>query len=185
MTWARNLAGIVVAAMLLLAGNILVHGSLDQGLGMDRFLAGLADPWRAFIGFDLMAGLLLMSGWIVWREQGGRAADTAAWILCILWWGNIIVAAYILVALRQSAGDPARFLMGRRGGQLRPAWTPPGAVRVVALVAALGTAAFAASRIAQLGLTTLAGQAYVPGFAPIVLGLCLLAFPARVPAAVR
>ena len=179
MAWARNLALAVVVAMLMLAGNILVNGSLDEGLGMDRFLAGLVDPWRTFIGFALLAGLLLMSGWIVWRQKGRRAADTLAWVLCIAWWGNIVVAAYILVALRQSGGDPARFLMGDRAGQLRPAWTPTGAVRALALAGVLGTAAFAASRIVHLGLSTLAGQTYLPGFAPIVLALVLLAFPSR------
>lgn len=179
MAWARNLAWVVVVAMLALAGNILFNGSLDEGLGMDRFLEGLADPWRTFIGFDLLAGLLLMSGWIVWRQKGERAADTIAWILCLAWWGNLIVAAYILVALRQSGGDPARFFMGRRAGDLHSAWSPSGVARLLALAGALGTAAFAAMRMAQLGLSGLAGQAYVPGFLPIVLALVLLAFPSR------
>lgn len=179
MGWVRNLAWVVVVAMLALAGNILLEGSLNEGLGMDRFLAGLADPWRTFIGFDLLAGLLLMSGWLVWRQQGTRLADTLAWVLCIAWWGNIVVAAYILVAMRQSGGDPARFFMGSRAGPLRSAWSPPPAARLLALAGALGTAAFALMRIAQLGLSGLAGQAYVPGFAPIVLALVLLAFPSR------
>lgn len=179
MSWARNLAWAVVVAMLALAGNILINGSLDEGLGMDRFLDGLTDPWRTFIGFDLLAGLLLMSGWIVWRQKGKRAVDTIAWILCLAWWGNVVVAIYILVALRQSGGDPARFFMGSRAGDLHSAWNPSGAVRALALAGALGTAAFAATRIAQFGLSGLAGQAYVPGFLPVVLALALLAFPSR------
>ena len=182
MAWARNLAWMVVVAMLALAGNIALNGSLNEGLGMDRFLDGLADPWRTFIGFDLLAGLLLMSGWIVWRQNGQRAADTIAWVLCLAWWGNVVVAVYILVALRQSRGDPARFFMGGRAGPLQPAWSPQRAVRALALASALGAAAFAALRIGQLGLSELAGQAYVPGFMPIVLALVLLAFPSRGPA---
>ncbi len=179
MAWARNLACVVVVAMLVLAGNILLNGSLDEGLGMDRFLEGLADPWLTFIGFDLLAGLLLMSGWIVWRQKGERMADTIAWLLCLAWWGNVIVAAYILVALRQSGGDPARFFMGVRAGNLRSTWIPSGMVRVLALAGALGTAAFATMRVTHLGLSGLAGQAYVPGFLPVVLALVLLAFPSR------
>lgn len=186
MAWARNLAGLVMVAMILLAGNILLHGSLDEGLGMDRFLAGLADPWTTFIGFDLMAGLTLMAGWIAYRERGGRLLDTAAWILCLAWWGNLVPALYILVALRQSDGDPARFFMGARAGVLRPVWPADNAAaRLAALALTVATAGFAVWKIALLGLDTLAGQAYVPGFLPLALAFSLLAFPARRASQVR
>ena len=179
MAWARNLALVVIAVMLALGLNILFNGSLDEGLGMDRFLDGLHDPWRTFIGFDLLAGLVLMAGWIVWRQQGERPADTLVWILCLAWWGNIVVAAYALVALRQSGGDPARFFTGHRGGALQSAWNPPGLTRVLLLAGALATALFAASRIAHHGLSSLSGQAYLPGFLPVAAALILLAFPSR------
>jgi hypothetical protein len=177
MVWARNLAGLVLATMILLTGNILVNGSLDQGLGMDRFLAGLTDPWSTLIGLDLMSGLLLMAGWIAWRQRGERLLDTLAWILCLTWWGNIVAAAYILIALRQSEGDPLRFFMGARAGPLLPVWKASIALRLAALVGAAATAAFTASKIANLGLGSLPGQAYIPGFLPIVLALVLLALP--------
>jgi hypothetical protein len=182
MAWAHFLGWAVLAAMIALGVNIGVHGSLDQGLGMDRFLAGLADPWTTFIGFDLMSGLLLMAGWIAWRENGRRLLDTIAWILCLTWWGNVVVAAYILVALRQSTGDPARFFMGERAGPLHPVWAKASpALRLLALALAIAVAAFAVSKIMYLGLSGLPGQAYLPGFLPVVLALLLLALPARLP----
>lgn len=180
MAWARYLAWLVVVAMIVLGGNIAVNGSLDEGLGMDRFLAGLADPWTTFIGFDLMTGLLLMAGWIAWRQQGERWLDTVAWILCLTWWGNIVAATYILVALRQSDGEPARFFMGNRAGELRQVWPASNRLlRLAALIAAIAVAAFALDKIARLGLLGLPGQAYIPGFLPVALTLVLLAFPAR------
>jgi hypothetical protein len=180
MGWFKGIAVLVSIAMVALFGNILLNGSLDEGLGMDRFLAGLADPWTTFIGFDLMSGLALMACWIAYRELGGRLLDTVAWILCLTWWGNLVPALYIRVSLRQSDGDPARFLMGARAGALRPVWPATRAApRLAALTAALSVAVFAAWKISLLGLGALAGQAYVPGFAPVVLAFILLAFPAR------
>lgn len=179
MAWVRLVALLVIAAMLALAANILLNGSLDEGLGMDRFIAGLADPWTTFIGFDLMAGLLLAAVWIVWRQKGARPLDTLAWVLCLTWWGNIVTAAYLLLAAAQSGGDPARFFMGERAGKLRSVWKPGWPLRAIALVAAGLTAAFALQKMATLGLSQLAGQAYLPGFMPIVLALLLLAFPSR------
>lgn len=182
MPWIKPAALLVIAAMLAFAAHIVINGSLDQGLGMDRFLAGMADPWTLFIGFDLMAGLFLAAVWIVWRQRGARALDTVAWVLCLTWWGNIVTAAYLLIAAAQSGGDPARFFMGERAGPLRRVWQPGWPVRLILLLAAGLVAAFAASRIAALGLAGLPGQAYIPGFAPIILGLILLAVPARSPA---
>jgi hypothetical protein len=179
MGWIRGAAVLVVVAMAALFSNILLNGSLDEGLGMDRFLAGLADPWTTFIGFDLLSGLALMACWIAWRERGGRLLDTTAWILCLTWWGNIVVAIYILIALRQSEGDPTRFFMGARAGPLRPLLQQGNiAARAAALLGAALVAAFMVSKLAALGLSGLGGQAYLPGFLPVVLALLLLAFPA-------
>lgn len=180
MLWLRWPAALVLMAMTALFGNILAKSSLDEGIGMDRFLAGLADPWSTFIGFDLMAGLLLMACWIVWRELGSRALESVAWVLCVLWWGNVVCALYILVALAQSGGEPERFFMGRRGGSLRAVW--PGAsapLRLLAFASAIALAAHASLKITHLGIGSLAGLAYLPAFAPLVLALLLLAFPSR------
>lgn len=180
MNWIRLLACLVMAAMILLGTNIVLNGSLDEGLGMDRFLAGLADPWTTFIGFDLMCGLLLVAGWIVWRQRGGRLLDTVAWVLCLTWWGNIVTAGYILVAFRQSRGDPARFFMGERAASLQSVWPATNwPARILALAAALGVAALTLMKVRQLGLAELPGQAYIPGFLPIILALVLLAFPEK------
>lgn len=180
MGWAKALAMAIIALMCAMFANILANGSLMTGLGMDVFLAGLADPWRAFIGFDLMAGLLLMFGWIVFRERGSRPLDTAAWVLTGLWWGNIVVAAYILHALRQAGGDPARFFLGRRAGALAALPRLSGLIRMLSLAAAAATALYALDAMRALAFEGLAAWAFIPAFGPIVLAFVLLAFPATV-----
>ena len=49
---------------------------------------------------------------------------------------------------------------------------------VAAIAGAIGVAGFALHKIDQLGLGSLPGQAYLPGFAPVVLALILISFPA-------
>lgn len=58
-------------------------------------------------------------------------------------------------------------------------WTPPFALRLVALAGAAGMAVFTGYKIGCLGLGGLPGEAYIPGFLPIVLALILLAFPSQ------
>lgn len=179
MVWARNLALAVIVLMVILMANILINDSFMAGIGMDRFIAGLADPWQTFIGFDMMAGLLLMAGWIIYRQSGARGLDTLVWVLLINWWGNIIVGGYILVALAQSRGDPARFFMGARAGPLAKLWRPTPLVRGLCLICAAGSAGYALLSMRALGFSGLPAWAFAPAFAPIVAGFVLLALPAN------
>jgi hypothetical protein len=93
MAWARNIAILVIVIMSGFMLNILLHDSMGHGVGMDTFNAGMADPWRAFIGQDLVSGLFFTVSWLVFRERGGRVIDTIAWAWMALWWGNIVIAA--------------------------------------------------------------------------------------------
>jgi len=183
MGWAKILSVGVIILMSVLMGNILINDGFDSGLGMDRFIEGLKDPWRAFIGFDMMSGLFLMFGWIIYRQNGAPVVETIVWVLLGNWWGNIVIAAYILVALRQSGGDPGKFFMGARAGPLRAVWgAPPLALRGLCLIGAAGVAIYAYFAMRALDFSGLPAYAFVPAFAPAVLGLILLALPRNDPA---
>jgi Protein of unknown function (DUF1475) len=176
---ARVLALAIIALLGALMLAIVVQDSFRTGIGMDRFQAGLADPWQRFIGFDLMSGLFLMFGWIVYRQRGARRLETVAWVLMANWWGNIVVAAYILVALYQARGEAPGLFMGARGGELRRAWTPGAAMRAVCAVGAAATVVYVLHEMAALHFAGLPAWAFVPAFGPLVLSFALLAFPEK------
>lgn len=171
------LGGLVIAVMGSLMLNILVHDGMDHGVGFDTFLAGTGNPWQLFINNDLVTGLWFMCGWIILRERGGRMIDLVAWLWMVLWWGNIIVGAYVVRAAWQSGGDWSRFFMGRQAGMLREAAVSP-AVRIVSALAALAVALWLARSVSTAGGEGIAIAGYLLGFLPIILSLLLLAFPA-------
>ncbi len=175
----RAVAVVVIVMMIALAANIAAFDSFDHGAGFDIFLSGSGSPWQLFINQDLVAGLWLAVAWIIYRQGGMRVIDTAAWVWMVIWWGNIVVAAYVLVAMRQAGGESHRFFAGARAGPLAPVWpTPSVVVRVLLLAGAAATIAFLSSVLARTGDTvTIIGS--LLGYAPIALSLILLAFPAR------
>ena len=179
MGWAKITAVVVIALMTFLMGNILVNDGLMTGIGMDRFIAGLPDPWQAFIDFDMMSGLFIMFGWIVYRQKGARLLDTIVWVLMGNWWGNIVIAAYILVAIRQSEGDAARFFMGAQAGAMKPVWDPSSLMRGMCLIGAGAVLLYMGNAMRSLGFTGLPSWAFLPAFGPLVAGLVLLAFPVK------
>jgi hypothetical protein len=69
-------------------------------------------PWGKVTLLDLYAGLGLASGWIVTRERSRSRA--ALWVAGLLALGNPVLCIYVLVTLRASRGDAARFWLGHR-----------------------------------------------------------------------
>ena len=130
---------IVILMMIYYGSRILMEDSLGHGAGFDVFLAGAASPWQAFINQDLTSGLLIVLLWIIYRQKGERAIDTFAWAWMLLWWGNIVTATYVLIAIRQSEGDPARLFAGNRAGRLIAIWHRP-ALPVQALFVVMAVA---------------------------------------------
>ena len=168
----------VIALMGVLMANILVHDGMDHGVGFDVFMAGAGDPWQLFINNDLVTGLWFMCGWMIFREKGHRMADILCWVWMVMWWGNIIVAAYVLRAAWQARGEWSRFFLGRRAGELRPiAFAVP--VRMLFAALAIGVAVWTGLTVRGTGVAPMATAGLVLGFAPIVLTLLLLAAPAR------
>lgn len=168
---------LVITVMSALMANILIHDGMDHGVGFDVFNAGVHDPWQLFINNDLVTGLLFMCGWIIFREKGGRRIDTVCWVWMVLWWGNIIVATYVLRAVWQSTGDWSRFYLGRRAGPLRPiSFAPP--LYVPFALLAVAVAIWTGITVQGTGFAPVPTLGLLLGFAPIVLTFVLLAVPA-------
>ncbi|MDB5702362.1 MAG: hypothetical protein JWL66_2561 [Sphingomonadales bacterium] len=178
MAGIKWIAILIIIIMSGYAAPILLHDSLDHGAGLDVFLTGSKHPWQAFINQDLVSGLLLALAWLVYRQKGSRMIDTVAWIWMVLWWGNIVVAAYVLLALRQSEGDRDRFFLGSRAGPLLR-WQAPGmAVRIVLLALAALTLVYLADLIRSGPMDAVSIAGALLGISPVTLSLVLLAFPA-------
>ena len=168
---------IVILMMIYYGSRILMEDSLGHGAGFDVFLAGAASPWQAFINQDLTSGLLIVLLWIIYRQKGERAIDTFAWAWMLMWWGNIVTAAYVLIAMRQSEGDPARLFAGNRAGRLIPVWPRPAlAVQAVFILLAVAILAYMTVLIQQ-ARDTVSIVGAIAGLAPLALSLILLAFP--------
>lgn len=172
-------AWIVIAVMTGFAIRILAFDSIDHGAGLDAFLAGSRQPWPAFIGQDLVMGLCLALAWLIWRQRGARVLDTVAWTWMILWWGNIVVAAYVLVALKQAGGDEDRFFKGLRCGNLLRAWPEPGvALRFLLITLSLATLGWLGLILGR-ATDTVAVAGAMLGLLPVALSFVLLAFPSQ------
>jgi hypothetical protein len=180
MIWARNLSILVVAIMAALALNILRVDGMGHGVGLDTFLAGANNPWQVFINQDLVSGLMLSVGWLIYRQHGCRTLDTVAWVWMALWWGNIVVAAYIIVAVAQSRGDPAGFFLGRRSAvPLRPVWSAPGPLqRAGCIILAVACSVYLVRGL-LVAPSMVARAGYLLAFTPITLSALLLAMPNR------
>ncbi|HUD28445.1 MAG TPA: hypothetical protein VMQ93_06200 [Novosphingobium sp.] len=172
---------VVVAAMLGCGVNIALNDDIGHGAGMDVWLAGTADPWQLFINLDLMTGLLLAVTWMGWRERHNGIALQAAWVLLALWWGNLVVALYVLMALREARGERGRFLSGAPGGAWADTLGPP--VRAVMGLAAAGIAATMAAGAWRAAPAFLPMLGYLAGLGTLCffLGLLALRRPAAFP----
>lgn len=172
------LGWVVIVVMGSLMANILIHDGMDHGAGFDVFLAGAGDPWQLFINNDLVTGLWFMCGWIILRERGGRVIGTVAWVWMVMWWGNIIVASYILRAAWQSAGDWPRFFLGRHAGALRQTGLSS-IIRAGSGVIAIAVMLWLAQALMMVRGAGMATAGYLLGFLPVILTLLLLAFPGK------
>ena len=177
MKLVQAIAWLVIAIMSVNLVNVLLHSGMDHGVGLDTFLAGTKDPWQTLIDHDLVSGLLFTCAGIIQRERGGRGLETMAWIWMALWWGNIVVAVYMLVAAYQSSGDWPRFFLGRHAPApgIEAVWRPAPAIRLLCCLAALATLAYLALGLVRVGFAGLPSFGYLAAFLPIALSLGLLA----------
>jgi hypothetical protein len=178
MTAIRIVAWLVIVLMAANGVNVALNSGFDHGVGFDTFLAGAADPWRSFIGNDLVSGLLFAVSWMIFREKGGRTIDIVAWVWMVMWWGNIVVAVYVLRAVARSGGDWNLFLQGRRAGLAEAAPLAP-MLRLSSALAAMAVAIWLAVAIPRTGFAGVPTFGYLAGFLPVILSLVLAAMPRR------
>jgi drug/metabolite transporter (DMT)-like permease len=168
---AKIIAAVVIVIMSINLINVTINSGMSHGVGFDTFLAGSHDPWQIFINCDLVAGLILSMSWIIYRERGAPIIDIIGWVWLAAWWGNIVVAAYVLHAAIQSNGTASQFFMGgqanRRGAadsQRASPW-----LRIVGIVGAAVTTVYLAVALKNTGASAVAVIGYVAGFVPIIL----------------
>lgn len=103
---------ILVAAWALLA--FITWRAIFQ-LGSDGsyiIIGDFAQPWRAQYYTDFILHVLLVSGWVFWREQS-KAVGAACALACISG-GALITLPYIFIATYRADGDARRLLLGAR-----------------------------------------------------------------------
>ena len=177
----KIIAWVVLLVMSANVLNVSLNSGMGHGAGFDTFLAGARDPWQTFINNDLVMGLVFSLSWVIFRERGGRVLDTAAWVWMAAWWGNIVIAAYVLRAAYQADGDWARFFMGRHApGAVLPAPPRlPASLRALCGLGAAAAAVYLAFGLGRTGGAIIPVVGYLLGFPPVILSLALLALPRR------
>lgn len=178
MSAIRIVAWIVIVLMGANMANVALRSGFDHGVGFDTFLAGQSDPWQTFIDNDLVSGLLFAVSWLIFRERGARVIDTIAWVWMVMWWGNIVVAVYVLHAVARSGDDWQLFWFGRRAG-LTDAAPSSAALRLCCVLVAASVAAWLVMAIARADFAAIPTFGYLAGFLPVILSLALLALPRR------
>jgi hypothetical protein len=95
----------------LLVAAVTAWALLKMGpwTGAETFVTDLRHPWRAQFYSDLEAHLLLIAGWIVYRERSKGIGVFFALATILL--GALFTLPYILVASVRAAG-PGEFLLG-------------------------------------------------------------------------
>jgi hypothetical protein len=103
---------LLLVAMWLAVAAITAWALLRMGLagGVETFLGDLSHPWRAQFYADLEAHLVLVAGWIVYRERSKSVGLMCAIATMLL--GALFTLPYILIATVRAA-DGREVLMGR------------------------------------------------------------------------
>lgn len=99
--------GLVLVAMLV----VTIRASLDQNV----FAAGSrlwTDWWFKATLADAYFGFLAVFVWIGWRERSGAAR--AGWFVLVMTLGNIAIAVYFLLALKDLEGPGIDGLFTRK-----------------------------------------------------------------------
>jgi hypothetical protein len=103
---------VAVAWLIVTWISVAAVSQMGFGAASDIFIGDFAHPWRAQFNADFSAHLLLMAGWIIFREKRLLVAMSfgAAGIL----FGGVFSLAYIFVATFRCEGSFQRLLLGER-----------------------------------------------------------------------
>ncbi|MFN2303330.1 MAG: DUF1475 family protein [Anaerolineales bacterium] len=106
-----KIAKILAWLGLLAMTAVLLNGFINGNFGEDGSKL-LANPWGVVSLVDLYVGFVLFSIWIAFREKNLLVA--IMWIILMMVLGFFTGSLYTLIALYQSKGDWAKFLLGGR-----------------------------------------------------------------------
>ena len=99
-----------------LLGTLAMGAALLYGFAVGDFAKEgddlLSMPWGIVSLVDVYVGLVLFSGWIVFRENS--LTRCLPWVVMLMVLGFFAASLYTLIALQTSAGDWRRFWMGKR-----------------------------------------------------------------------
>lgn len=101
----------LVAAWLLLAVITWRAIALLGSDGSYILFSDFAHPWRAQYYTDFILHVLLVSGWVFWREPS-KAVGAACALACISG-GALITFLYVLIATFRAGGDARKLLLGK------------------------------------------------------------------------
>jgi hypothetical protein len=82
-------------------------------LGSDAasvLFSDFAHPWRAQYYTDFILHVLLVAGWVFWREPS-KAVGTACALACV-GGGALISLLYVFIATFRAGGDSRKLLLG-------------------------------------------------------------------------
>ncbi len=68
-------------------------------------------PWGFLSLIDIYTGLILISYWVLWREN--NFYKSIPWIILLLFLGNMATCMYVLKCLLESKGEPSIFFQGK------------------------------------------------------------------------
>jgi len=94
-----KIVGLIAAGWSVLLVGLIVWSSLEMSLGAG--LRAIVDTrWGVTTMVDLYAGLVLVGGWIAYRER--RPLRAFPWILGLVLLGNLTTLVYLILAAARS-----------------------------------------------------------------------------------
>jgi hypothetical protein len=171
----------VIVVMLYHFATAIAATGIHQGLGSDVFFSGYrANRWQAGIDADLLVGLLLMVCWIFLRERS--VVNALVWSVLVFYWGNLVVALYILYQIQVSGGRWDLVMLGRHAANA-PAEAPrepwPLATKLLFWASAIAVAVYVARATAAANFAFLPSMGYAGGIGCFIYVLLRLAYVGR------
>ncbi len=105
-------AGLLVAWVVTMWVSVRAILAMGAGAAGDVFLGDFAHPWRAQFNTDFSIHLLLMAGWIAYRER--MLIRAVLFGLAAIVFGGAFSFAYIFIATLTAQGDVRRLLLGNQ-----------------------------------------------------------------------
>jgi hypothetical protein len=102
---------IFLAAAWLVTAFVTARAVSQLGVGaIAIFFSDFSQPWRAQFNTDFTFHLLLIGGWVLYREESRRTG-----ILCgigVILVGGLFSMAYLFIAIIRAKGDVRVLLLG-------------------------------------------------------------------------